>query len=254
MNATEGTSVRQFLVVTLIALLCFAAPSWADDGAADGDALDDAITAFDATTRIPETVVSVTRGPRLIFDLPRSVSVVRRETMDALMPRFAIGAVARREPGIIMDIRNTTTGDPIMRGFAGFNLLALIDSNSLSTLWGEGGFGADDMYGKIDVDTIQKIEVVRGPNSVMYGSNALGGVINFITRSSPYDYTTGGIVAGVRTSLTYMSNMQGLRGGPARPLRDLRRHGGREVAGGLFRGGLPERPFRRQGTGPHLRS
>ena len=31
---------------------------------------------------------------------------------------------------------------------------------------------------------------LRGPNSVMYGSNALGGVINFITRSSPYDYTT----------------------------------------------------------------
>jgi hemoglobin/transferrin/lactoferrin receptor protein len=111
-----------------------------------------------------------------------------------------------------MDIRTTTTGDPIMRGFAGFNLLALIDSNSLSTLWGEGGFGADDMYAKIDVDTVDHIEVVRGPNSVMYGSNALGGVINFITRSSPIDYTTGGIAAGVRTRLTYQSNMQGLRG------------------------------------------
>ena len=45
---------------------------------------------------------------------------------------------------------------------------------------------ADDMYGKIDADTVERIEIVRGPHSVLYGSNALGGVINVISRTAPF--------------------------------------------------------------------
>jgi len=208
-----GTNQMQFLAVVLVALATIVLPARADDGppAEDGSGVEDALLEYESNARLPETVVTVTRSPRQVFNLPRSVSVIHEETLKELMPRFAVGAIARREPGIIMDIRTATTGDPIMRGFSGFNILALIDGNSLSTLWGEGGFGSDDMYGKIDVDTIERIEIVRGPHSVMYGSNALGGVINFITRSSPYDYTDGGVIAGVRTSLTFMSNMRGLR-------------------------------------------
>ena len=74
----------------------------------------------------------------------------------------------------------------------------VIDGNTLSTFWGEGGFAGDDMYGKIDPDNIERIEVIRGPGSVLYGSNALGGVLNFITRESPFDYQECGTRWGGR--------------------------------------------------------
>lgn len=185
----------------------------AGDGAAEApSALEKAITDYEARTRLPETVVTVTRGPRAIFDLPRSVLRIDRETILEEAPRHLVQTMTNRDAGIIMDIRTGTTGDPVMRGFAGFNILTLVDGNTLSTLWGEGGFGADDMYGKIDPDTVARIEIVRGPNSVLYGSNALGGVINLITRSSPIDYTEEGFAFGGRLRTTYHSVNDGLRG------------------------------------------
>lgn len=180
--------------------------------AADGDPVDAAIEDYAVRSRVGETVVTPTRGPNLLFDLPRSVTVIDEQTFDQYSPRHAVDVLTRRDAGIVMDMRTTATGDPVMRGFAGFNLLALVDGNSLSTLWGEGGFAADDMYGKVDADTIGRIEVVRGPNSVMYGSSALGGVINLISRSCPIDYTSEGIDGGATVKGTYSSNMRGLRG------------------------------------------
>jgi hypothetical protein len=47
----------------------------------------------------------------------------------------------RYEPGVWLEHRTTSTADPILRGFAGADLLALVDGNTLSTLWGEGGEG-----------------------------------------------------------------------------------------------------------------
>ncbi|MBN2492860.1 MAG: TonB-dependent receptor, partial [Planctomycetes bacterium] len=94
--------------------------------------------------------------------------------------------------GIWVNKYTTTTSDPVIRGLSGTNLAALLDGNTISTFWGEGGFHADDMYGKIDPDMIERIEVLRGPASVQYGSNALGGVLNFLSRSSPIDYTEDG--------------------------------------------------------------
>ena len=57
--------------------------------------------------------------------------------------------------------------------------------------------------GEIDADSIERIEVIRGPQSVLYGSNALGGVLNFITKSCPYDYTLQGAKWGMFMKPTY---------------------------------------------------
>ena len=131
-------------------------------------------------------VVSATRLERPEFSVPRSVTLVpaRRiqergipSTIDALDDQI----------GVWVEKRTAHTSDLVIRGLSGGNLLALVDGNTLSTFWGEGGFAGDDMYGKVDPDMIERIEVVRGPSSVLYGSNALGGVVNFITKRSPYD-------------------------------------------------------------------
>jgi hemoglobin/transferrin/lactoferrin receptor protein len=147
-------------------------------------------------------VITASRVKEAAFEIPRSMTIVdqiRLRERDSLSVLDSLDD----QIGIWVDKYTTTTSDPVIRGLSGTNLSALIDGNTISTFWGEGGLHADDMYGKIDADTVERIEVLRGPASVQYGSNALGGVLNFITRSSPIDYTedaafrAGGRVRGV---------------------------------------------------------
>jgi len=157
--------------------------------------------------KLEEMTVTATRTPRLIFETPRSVNLVTEERMQELNPLVALDSL-KYEIGIFIEKRTSTTSDPIIRGFAGRNILALIDGNTLTTLWGEGGDGADDMYGKVDPDTIERIEVIRGPASVLYGSNAIGGVINFVTRRPAVDFTEEGFDTRFRLKTTYASAAQ----------------------------------------------
>lgn len=144
--------------------------------------------------------------------------------------------------GIWIEKRTATTSDPVLRGLSGGNILALVDRNSLTTMWGEGGFAGDDMYGKIDTESVGRVEVVRGPASVLYGSNALGGVVNLITREPPIDYTDSGFGTGGRlkggfgTASNYKlgrienwgatPRMRYLVGVSARDIQDMRAGGG----------------------------
>ena len=149
-----------------------------------------------AATDIPiedfgEIVVTATRTPALERTIPRSINVV---TEQRIVRRGVINAVDALDDqvGIWVEKRTGHASDPVIRGLSGSNLLALIDGNTLSTFWGEGGFAGDDMYGKVSSLNVARIEVIRGPSSVLYGSNALGAVINFITKESPFDYTSCG--------------------------------------------------------------
>ncbi len=153
---------------------------------------------------LEEVVLTAGRRKENLFDIPRAVTVVNQQKIDR-ESRVSILDTLEDQPGIWVEKRTMTTSDPVIRGFSGANILALVDGCSLSTLWGEGGEGGDDMYGKVDSESVSRIEVIRGPGSALYGSNALGGVINFITRSCPVGYTKEGIVAGGRTKAGYGS-------------------------------------------------
>ena len=161
---------------------------------------------------LEETVVTATRFEHPVHGLPHSVNVVDLEQIEhrnLITPLDTLNETI----GIWVEKRNGVSSDPILRGFSGGNILALIDGNSLTTLWGEGGYAGDDMYGKIDGESIERIEVLRGPSSVLYGSNNLGGVIQFITRKPPA-YTSGNhqIGASLKTAFWGASNGSLLRG------------------------------------------
>ena len=135
-----------------------------------------------------EIVVTATRTERDDFETPRAITIVTEEELEE-ENHLSIVDVLDDRIGIWVEKRTTTASDPVIRGLSGSNLLALVDGNTLSTFWGEGGYAGDDMYGKIDADGIERVEVIRGPQSVLYGSNALGGILNFFTKSSPFDFT-----------------------------------------------------------------
>ncbi len=190
-----ATGVCMFTVVFL--LMAWPRAAWGDEPVVDVE-IEDAGS-------MPEVVITATRVLTPEQIVPRSMTVVtstrilergRPSVLDALDDQI----------GVWIEKRTAHTSDPVIRGLSGGNILALVDGNTLSTFWGEGGFAGDDMYGKIDPEMIERIEVVRGPSSVLYGSNALGGVINFITKASPFGYTNGRRRVGGRTRIVLGSN------------------------------------------------
>jgi len=154
---------------------------------------------------VSEILVTASRHEDEPLEVPRGVNIVSEQELRRRLQTVAVDAL-RLEPGVWVEHRTGTTGDLVIRGLSGGNLLALVDGNSMSTFWGEGGQAGDDMYGKVDPWSLERIEVVRGPASVLYGSNALGGVVNFITRKPPVDYTEGGSVWGGELRASYGFN------------------------------------------------
>jgi outer membrane receptor protein involved in Fe transport len=148
--------------------------------------------------------VTATMSEREPFETPRAINLVSRKEYERISPTTALDAL-RDEIGIWTEIKTATTGDPVMRGLSGSNVLALIDGNTVTTLWGEGGLATDDLYGKIDSEWVDRIEVLRGPASTLYGSNCLGGIIHFFTKSSPLNFTDKGIKFGTRGKFGYGS-------------------------------------------------
>lgn len=99
---------------------------------------------------------------------------------------------------------------PVIRGFGETRTLVLIDGDRQNNLWA----GRDPLTPFINVAEVERIEVLKGPASVLYGSDALGGVINFITRKADYaqlDTWTFKPEAGV----TYSSTDEGWTGNMA---------------------------------------
>ena len=142
-----------------------------------------------------EIVVTATRTENEPRKIPQAITILNKQALERKSPLSTLDSL-KHSIGLWVEKRTTTTSDPVMRGMSGCRVLALIDGNSLSTLWGEGGAAGDDMYGKIDADGIERIEVVRGPGSVLYGSNAMAGVINVFAKEPPLDFSEKGFRGG----------------------------------------------------------
>lgn len=123
-------------------------------------------------------VVSAGRETQSIWKSPVSIDVVTREQLDRLTGD-SIGEALRDIPGLeISDNALTGRKQIVIRGEAASRVLVLIDGQE-STYQRSGhnsGLGL-----MIDPSLVERIEVVKGPHSVLYGSQAIGGVINFIT-------------------------------------------------------------------------
>jgi len=161
--------------------------------------------------KLSEIIVTATREEQSRFSSPRSLTIANHQEI-LEKNQLSVLDVFNDKMGVWIEKRTTTTSDPVIRGLSGGNLLALADGNSFSTFWGEGGFAGDDLYGKIDGKSVERIEILRGPASVMYGSNALGGVVNFLPKHSPIDYQDKGLRVGGKVKGAYGSSSDYLMG------------------------------------------
>ncbi len=90
----------------------------------------------------------------------------------------SLGDVLDNEPGIAKRSFGPGTTRPVVRGFDGDRVLILEDGMRTGTLSSQSG----DHGEPVDVTDLERVEVIRGPATLLYGSNALGGVVNAVSR------------------------------------------------------------------------
>ncbi len=124
---------------------------------------------------IDKTVVTATRTESTIKDVPASVEIVTAEEIKN-MEGATVTDVLRYSIGIDF-YSSMFRATPSIRGFEGKHTLLLIDGRRIS-----GPMGKYNETDRMTTENIERIEIIRGPMSTLYGSEAMGGVINIITK------------------------------------------------------------------------
>ena len=140
-----------------------------------------------------EVVVTGTRNATDIRHLPMTISVVGRAQLENRYQPSVLPALTEQVPGLFVTSRGVmgygvstgAAGGFSLRGMSGnAQMLVLIDGHP--QYMGLFGHPISDAYQTMLTD---RVEVLRGPASVLYGSNAMGGVINIVTRKMQEDGT-----------------------------------------------------------------
>ncbi|QRI90154.1 ligand-gated channel protein [Delftia lacustris] len=130
-----------------------------------------------------ETLVVTASGfEQEISQAPASISVITRQELEQGAYRNLHDAL-RDVPGVILTPSDNNSNDISLRGMGANYTLILVDGKRMSTRETQtnGSTGTDQSWIP-PLEAIERIEVVRGPMSSLYGSDAMGGVINVITR------------------------------------------------------------------------
>jgi hemoglobin/transferrin/lactoferrin receptor protein len=170
---------------------------------------------------LSEVVVSGSRSAQAKDDLPVSVEVIDRQDIESKQIHDIRDAVrdlpnvsVRRSPARFGLAQGNTGRD----GNAGFNIRGL-DSNRVllltdgirmprSYVFSANAFGRD----YFDIGLVERIEVIKGPASALYGSDGLAGLVNFVTRE-PASFLGEGKRFGGSASIGYSGDDNGVRGG-----------------------------------------
>lgn len=148
---------------------------------------------LDDTIYIKEVVVTGTKVEVSRKNVPLTVSVIKSEEIEQSDESALLPVISERVPGVFITERGITgfgvatgaAGQINIRGLGGSpttQVLILIDGNP--QFMGMMGHHLPDAYVASDVE---KVEIIRGPASILYGSNAMGGVINVITKKQAKD-------------------------------------------------------------------
>lgn len=134
-----------------------------------------------AAVTLPDTAVTATRSQQSLDRLARNVTVITRQEIEESQARNLVDLL-KDVPGLsVINYTGTAAAATVdLRGFgegAATRVLIMVDGRRVNSI---------DMSGAdltvIPVDNIERIEILHGPAGVLYGDNAVGGVINIITR------------------------------------------------------------------------
>jgi len=150
-----------------------------------------AVTVSPSIVLDPVTITA-TGSESTSFQTPYMIGIVDQQQLDRRQYRTTPQAL-RDIPGVMVQETGVGQGSPFIRGFTSNRTVLLIDGVRLNnSVFREG---PNQYWGTVDSQSIQRFDVVKGPSSVLYGSDAIGGTVNAITKD-PYAYGREHHVAG----------------------------------------------------------
>lgn len=162
-----------------------------------------AVSAQEAARELPTVVVSAAGFEQKVTDAPASISVVTKEEI-AKRPYTSLIDVVRDLEGVDVGETSDKTGQKTisLRGMGSDYTLILINGrrqNNHGDIY-PNSFGGNQFNHIPPLDEIERVEIIRGPASTLYGADALGGVINIITKKGATKWsgsaTLGGGISG----------------------------------------------------------
>ena len=138
-------------------------------------------------TRLKEVTVTATRTERPVEEAPGAVTVISAERIEHENMR-RITDLIRYEPGVSVGSNPGRFGPNSfnIRGIGGNRVLMQVDGIRLPDAFSIGSFSSASRN-QIDIDALKTVEILRGPGSSLYGSDAIGGVVTYITKD-PADF------------------------------------------------------------------
>lgn len=152
-------------------------------------------------------IVTATRSPLTLARVPQAVNLIDSTDLRA-RPNTSPIQMLGDLPGVDFTGVGPNQERPVIRGERGQRILLLEDGLRLNNSRRQQDFG--ELAALTDPNSLDRVEVVRGPSSVLYGSDAIGGVVNMIGAGLPWELAPGVIHGALR--YTYSSN-----GGDSRP-------------------------------------
>jgi len=177
MNKSSGCTQAVFAAATAITFYFASAPGlFAQmDAAKTGDPL-----------KLDQVVVTATKTEHTLGDVPVAAEVITKEEIEQKQVKTVADAL-KLLTGVKINQTSGSWGDKgkiEMQGLDAKHTLILVDGQR----WLGGHGDATDMH-SIPIGMVERIEVLKGPASALYGSEAIGGVVNIITRQAKDKYS-----------------------------------------------------------------
>ncbi len=160
-------------------------------------------------TNLPPVVVTASRVAEPVDKLAASAEKISAPDLLENQVRTLPEALDLT-PGVMVQKTSYGQGSPYIRGFTGFRTLMLVDGIRLnSPVFREG---ANQYWNTVDSFSLDSLELLKGPGSVLYGSDAVGGTVQAFTRLPEYAPEGGGDVWGGRLAARVASAERSVAG------------------------------------------
>lgn len=138
----------------------------------------------DTTFYLDDVVVTGTRTPKLLKDTPIQTRLITADDIEKADATNVEDLLQQELPGIEFSYAMSQQKHLNFSGFGGQGILFLVDGERMA------GETLDDIdFTRLDMANVERIEIVKGASSALYGSNANGGVINLITKEQTTPWT-----------------------------------------------------------------
>jgi hemoglobin/transferrin/lactoferrin receptor protein len=129
-----------------------------------------------------EVIITVNKTPEKIKNISQEVKVITKENIESSNPASSADLLSKQ--GLQVQMSQQGGGSPTLRGFEASRIVLVIDGVRMNNLIYRAGHLQDVI--KTDVNLLDRVEILYGPSSTIYGSDALGGVIHLSTKKARF--------------------------------------------------------------------